>query len=100
MVGRTAVNEVMFPHEARNSLQLGVEGLVAKGVAKQGRCLARNNCVLHVLALLVLCEHKLKEVHFDGPKSTLGSIKNGLPVACLWLIRDGSVDRGNFLLPS
>ena len=98
-MGRAAVNEVMFLHEARNSLQLGIEGLVAKGVVKQGRCLAHNNCVPHVDALLALCEHELKEVHFDGPKSTLGSIKNGLPVACLRLIRDGSVDRGNFLLP-
>jgi hypothetical protein len=89
----------MFPHKARNGLQLGIEGLGAEGVVKQGRRLAGNKRVLHVDALLALGKHELKELHLDGPQSTHRAIENGLPVACLLLILDGSTDPGNFLVP-
>jgi hypothetical protein len=99
MVGRTAVNVVVSLQKASDSLQLCVEGLGVKGVAKQGRHLAGNKHVPHVDALFALGKHELKELHFDGPQSTCRAIENGLFVPGSRLIRDGSADHGNFLVP-
>ncbi len=97
MVGCAAVNIIMFMHKASHSLQLGIEGLWAKDIARQGQCLEGNNRVLHVDALLALGKHKLEELHLNGPKKTLRAIEDGLPVApksC-----NGSADLGDFLVP-
>ena len=89
----------MLLHKAPHSLQPGVEGLGAKGVAKQGRCLEDDERVTHVDALLALGEHELKELHLDGPQNTRRAIEEGLPVAGLPLSPIGSADLGNFLAP-
>ena len=65
----------MHKDKVINGLQLGVEGLGAKGLAKHPRCPAGDQRVFDVDALLALLKDKPEELLFDGSELTSRAIK-------------------------